>query len=421
MTRLCRDCLHGNEAVPRCRHCGSPRLLHHPERDELSIAHIDCDAFYASVEKRDNPTLIDKPVIIGGGKRGVVSTACYLARIHGVRSAMPMFKALALCPQAVVIRPDMEKYVKVGRDIRLMMLDLTPLVEPLSIDEAFLDLTGTERLHHATPAESLVRFARRVESEIGVTVSVGLSHNKFLAKIASDLDKPRGFSVIGRAETSEFLAAKPVSVIWGVGKKMQERLALDGIRLISDLRRVEEGTLLRRYGKEGGRLFRLCRGIDSRSVSPERETKSVSSETTLDENIADPTLLKPILWRLAESLGRRLAKAELAATSVTLKLKTHDFRIITRAKSGFAPTCLPIRLYRAAEALLEAEAKGTAYRLIGIGVHDFAPVEDADKGDLLDQDVVREAAAAKAIDALRGKFGNATIQRGLAIAKKSGS
>src|ERR1700743_2093508 len=198
---FCRDCLHDLEInTKRCRACGSPRLVRHRALASLNLAHIDCDAFYATVEKRDNPETPDKPVIIGGGKRGVVSAACYISRTYGVRSAMPMFKALELCPSAAVIRPDMAKYVRVGREGRQAMQALTPLVEPLSIDEAFLDLSGTQRVHGMIPAKVLARFAREVERNIGITVSVGLSCNKFLAKIASDMDKPRGFAVLDQDE-----------------------------------------------------------------------------------------------------------------------------------------------------------------------------------------------------------------------------
>ncbi len=417
MKSLCRDCFSIAETtVRRCTSCSSPRLVSHTELVTLSIAHIDCDAFYAAVEKRDNPALLDKPVIIGGRKRGVVSTACYIARTYGVRSAMPMFKALKACPDAVVISPDMEKYVRVGREIRTRMLALTPLVEPISIDEAFLDLSGTARVHHGTPAETLARFARSIENEVGVTVSVGLSHNKFLAKIASDLDKPNGYSVIGREETLEFLRARPVSLIWGVGTKMQERLAEDRIRLIGDLRAHEEGDLIRRYGREGGRLFRLCRGIDTRPVSPERETKSVSAETTLDQDIGDPEILKAILWRLSEKVARRLKRAGLAGRSITLKLKTHDFKLRTRSKSGFPPTQLAIRIHRIAEALLMLEATGPRFRLIGVGVHEFADPSEADRGDLVDTRTIKESAAATAIDQLREKFGDAAVKRGVGLA-----
>ena len=206
---FCRDCL--ADATPqgaRCAACGSPRLLRHDELDTLAIAHVDCDAFYATIEKRDDPTLAAEPVIVGGGKRGVVATACYIARTFGVKSAMPMFEALRLCPQAKVVRPNMEKYAKAGREVRRMMLALTPLVEPLSIDEAFLDLSGTARLHGMSPAKALARFAADVEKNLRITVSIGLSCNKFLAKVASDLDKPRGFAVLGGSEAPGFPCAQ---------------------------------------------------------------------------------------------------------------------------------------------------------------------------------------------------------------------
>jgi DNA polymerase IV len=415
---LCRDCLAWSESERRCVRCGSPRLLRHPELASLAIAHIDCDAFYAAVEKRDNPALADKPVIIGGGRRGVVSTACYVARTYGVRSAMPMFKALDACPHAVVIRPDMEKYKIAGRAVHQMMLALTPLVEPISIDEAFLDLGGTERLHGAPPAEVLARFARDVVQEVGITVSVGLSHNKFLAKIASDLDKPKGFSVIGQAETQAFLQPKPVGVIWGVGKAMQERLAADGIRTIADLRRAEESDLFRRYGGEGGRLFRLARGIDIRPVQPERETKSVSAETTFDQDIRELEALIPILWNLSEKVHRRLKAQELAGATVTLKLKTADFRTITRSRTGAEATQLAKRIFDQASELLAPEARGrTSFRLIGVGVTGLAPASEADRGDLLDHQLKRDIATENAVDAIRAKFGNAAVIRGTSIGK----
>ncbi len=418
MTALCRDCLVWSDSERRCTRCGSPRLLRHDELTDLTIAHIDCDAFYAAVEKRDNPELADKPVIIGGGRRGVVSTACYIARTFGVRSAMPMFKALAACPHAVVIRPDMEKYKIAGRGVREMMLALTPLVEPISIDEAFLDLTGTQRLHGAPPVEVLARLARDVVKEIGITVSVGLSHNKFLAKVASDLDKPKGFSVIGKAETLDFLGPRPVGLIWGVGKAMQERLAQDGIRTIADLRQHEESGLFRRHGTEGSRLFRLARGIDNRPVQPERETKSVSAETTFDQDIRDIDTLVPILWELAEKVHRRLKAQELAGGTVTLKLKTTDFRIITRSRTGGEPTQLAKRIFDQARELLTPEARGkTAYRLIGVGVTGLAAASEADRGDLLDEHLKRDVATETAMDAIRAKFGNKAVIRGTAISK----
>jgi DNA polymerase-4 len=415
--RLCRDCLSASPARPgrvgRCAACGSPRLLAHPELHQLCIAHIDCDAFFAAIEKRDDPSLADKPLIIGGGRRGVVSTACYIARTYGVRSAMPMFQALKACPHAVVVRPDIEKYSRVGRRIRTMMLDLTPAVEPISIDEAFLDLSGTQRLHRASPAETLARFARRIEQELGLSVSVGLSYNKFLAKIASDLDKPRGFQVIGRAEVEGFLADRPIGIIPGVGKVTQERLARDGLRLIGDIQRRPEADLARRYGEEGLRLARLARGEDRRAVKPERDTKSVSAETTFDQDIADPEQLVPVLLRLSEKVALRLRKADFSARGLTLKLKTADFRTRTRARSGFPPTQLASRIFEAGREMLLKECDGTRFRLIGIGASDLGPGAEADRGDLIDVTAPRDAGVERAIDRLREKFGGEAVKRGL--------
>jgi len=414
MPGLCRDCLADvADDAARCRICASPRVVRHPDLDVLTIAHVDCDAFYAAIEKRDDPSLADKPVIIGGGRRGVVSTACYVARTFGVKSAMPMFKARALCPAATVIRPNMEKYARVGREVRALMLELTPLVEPLSIDEAFLDLTGTERLHGRSAAKTLAQFARRVEDAIGITVSIGLSANKFLAKIASDLDKPRGFAVLSRADAIAFLAPKPVTAIFGVGKASAARLAREGYRLIADLQRAEETALLRRFGPEGQRLWRLARGIDARTVRPEREAKSVSAETTFDEDIGDFRALERRLWLLSERVSARLKARELAGATVTLKLKTADFKIRTRARGLEAPTALADRIFAAGRDLLKREAGGTKFRLIGIGTSDFSPAADADPTDLVDHGGRRKADAERAVDRVRAKFGRDAIVKGL--------
>ncbi len=418
LSALCRDCL--SEAAPagrpmRCAACGSPRLITHAERQTLSIAHIDCDAFYAAVEKRDNPSLRDKAVIVGGGQRGVVATCCYIARTFGVRSAMPMYKALEACPDAVVVRPDMEKYAHVGGQVREMMRALTPLVEPLSIDEAFLDLTGTERLHGMSLDRVLAIFARDVEKNIGITVSVGLSYCKFLAKIASDLDKPRGFAVIGKAEVLDFLRDKPVGMIWGVGKVMRERLEADGYRLIGDLQRADETDLMRRYGMEGQRLARLARGIDTRDVSSERETKSVSNETTFNGDIADLETLARELWRMSEKVSDRLKESEMAGSTITLKLKTKDFKSRTRARTLNEPTQLATRIFNAARDCLEKEADGTAFRLIGVGVTALTEASKADHGDLADTRTTRDKAREAAVDSLRKKFGGDAVVRGIAF------
>ncbi len=413
---FCRDCLkEARAAAKRCESCGSPRLLAHPERDLLSIAHVDCDAFFAAVEKRDDPSLADKPVIVGGGRRGVVSTACYVARTYGIRSAMPMFKALKACPHAVVIKPNMDKYRIAGRAVRQLMLGLTPLVEPVSIDEAFLDLTGTERVHRASPALALARFARRVEDELGITVSIGLAPNKFLAKIASDLEKPRGFSVIGRAEAETFLADRPVTAMPGIGAAAQARLARAGVTLIRHLREVPQKTLFEALGREAGRLTRLASGLDDRRVTPERETKSVSAETTFFSDLRTLDDLEPILWRLAERVSRRLKAADLAGCSVTLKLKDSEFRLITRTRSGLPPTQLAARLFEPARQLLRGACDGTAFRLIGIGAADLCEGALADRGDLADREVLREKSRDAAIDKIRDRFGADSLQKGIAL------
>ncbi len=416
---LCRDCFASmRNAAKRCKTCGSPRLVTHPELFALSIAHVDCDAFYAAVEKRDQPSLSDKPVIVGGGRRGVVSAACYVARTFGVRSAMPMFKALAACPDAVVIPPDMAKYARVGREVRELMLALTPAVEPLSIDEAFLDLSGTERLHAAPPAVTLARFQHRLEQEIGVTASVGLSHNKFLAKIASDLDKPRGFAVIGRAETLSFLAAQPVSIIWGVGKATQDRLRRDGLTRISDLQRLDEKNLAKRYGSIGLRLAQLARGKDSRTVSPERKAKSISAETTFDEDRSAAADLLPVLRALSERVSARLKHAGLSGRLVVLKLKSADFRLRTRNVRLDGHSNLADRIFRAGRDLLAKELDGTRFRLIGIGVAELGDAALMEPRDLVDADAEKRAKAEHAMDEIRDRFGTEGLALGLTFASK---
>ncbi len=387
-------------------------MLAHAELDRLSLAHVDCDAFYASVEKRDNPALRDRPVIIGGGKRGVVSTACYIARIHGVRSAMPMFKALEACPEAVVVKPDMEKYSRVGRQVRSMMEALTPMVEPLSIDEAFLDLAGTEKLHGAPAAMVLARFARQVEEEVGITVSVGLSYCKFLAKVASDLDKPRGFSVIGQEEAVSFLQKQPVTLIWGVGKAFAATLGKDGIRTIGQLQTMERNELMRRYGTMGDRLYHLSRGMDERGVKPRSEAKSVSSETTFNTDLSRMEDLVPVLRALSERVSARLKEADIAGRTVVLKLKTAEFRLRTRNRQLGDPTRLADRIFHTGLELLKREVDGTRFRLLGIGVSDLTDAGRADPQDLVDGLSHKRALAEGAIDSLREKFGKQAVETG---------
>lgn len=409
---LCRTCFHPFEGGKHCPECGRPRIIAHPELFDLTIAHIDCDAFYASIEKRDNPELASKPVMIGGEHRGVVSTCCYIARMNGVRSAMPMYKAKKLCPDAVVLPPRMKHYQAVGHQIREMMRALTPLVEPLSIDEAFLDLSGTDRLHKAPAATLLARFAQEVENEVGITVSIGLAANKFLAKLASDMDKPRGFTVIGEADAKTILADLPITRIYGIGDKTAKTLAKDGLTQISQLQEMEEASLMRRYGETGQRLYRLSRGIDNRKVTPSQAVKSVSSERTLDRDLIDYTPLEDRLWQACESVSADLKRKRLAGITITLKLKTSMHRIITRSRTVSAPTQLAGTIFEVGQQLLKPLADGTPYRLIGIGVSHFRPLSEADQPDLIEPARTKRQSAEKAMDALRGKFGSAAIMTG---------
>jgi len=390
--------------------------VRHDELRNLSIAHMDCDAFYASVEKRENPDLADKPVIIGGGKRGVVSTACYVARIRGVRSAMPMFKALDLCPDAVVLKPRMALYAEVSRQIRGFMEELTPAIEPLSLDEAFLDLTGTERLHGAPPAVMLARLVKRMKDELGVTGSVGLSHNKFLAKIASDLDKPHGFSVIGKAETQAFLRPRPVRMIWGVGQAGQDALERSGIRTFEDLLRWDREGLMVRFGSMGERLWHLARGEDHRRVTRNAPVKSISNETTFHENTMDPDILDGHLWRMSEKVADRAKAKGLAGRVVVLKVKRADFKLITRRHALGDATQMADRIYRTARAMFDQLGAGVSYRLLGTGISELVPAEQADRlGDLLDPQAEKRASAERATDAIRARFGNEAIVKGRSL------
>jgi DNA polymerase-4 len=309
----------------------------------------------------------------------------------------------------------MAKYQKAGKEVRALMLELTPLVEPLSIDEAFLDLTGTETLHKSSAAQSLARLALKIEREIGITVSIGLSHNKFLAKIASDLNKPRGFSVIGKAETLSFLADKPMRFVWGIGQKTSDSLAKDGLTTLGQIQSMAERDLTARYGKLGTHLWHLARGQDSRIVDPDGETKSVSAETTFDIDIADAEALKRELWPLCEKVSERLKRAGLAGGNVHLKLKTAGFRIISRQMSLNAPTQLAEMLFRCGRTLLEKEATGIPYRLIGIGVGDIQDAADADPTDLADPDAAQRRKVEAAIDAVRAKLGKSSIGKGRGI------
>ena len=413
---LCLDCasVDENGTSRTCPSCHSGRHARHPELLTLAIAHIDCDAFYASVEKRDRPDLAGRPVIVGGGDRGVVTTACYIARMSGVRSAMPMFKARTLCPDAVVIRPDFAKYTDAARHIRALMGELTPLVQTLSIDEAVLDLTGTEALHGAPAATMLARLALRVESELGVTVSVGLAPNRLLAKLAAGRDKPRGFSVLG-SDAAAWLAPQPVRLLPGVGPALERRLAARGMTTLAQLQALTPRDAVRLLGDDGPSLAARARGEDSRPVTAGRDAKSMSAETTFDRDLADTVSLEHHLWRLCERLGVRLRAGGYAAAGIVLKLRTSRFALRTRNGRLAAPTMLPETMFDAARSLLQREADGTMFRLIGIGAHPLAPAAEADRDDLADPNRNRRARAQSAIDVLRARFGDTAVVRGRAL------
>lgn len=424
MPWLCRDCLQTGSPFPRvkgvCPNCGSTKVIFHNELNTLSIAHLDCDAFYASIEKKENRNLNDKPVLVGGqGERGVVMAACYVARRFGCRSAMPMFKARALCPDAVVIRPDMKKYQKIGKDIRSLMLEKTPQVEPISIDEAFLDLSGTEKLHSGFPARTLANLKNLIQEKFKITVSIGLSHNKFLSKIASGLSKPSGFLVVGRAETLKFLENLPVNKIWGVGVGLQARLNRDGFTTIGSLNSAPENFLMKRYGRIGKRLYFFSQGIDSRSVNPLENRKSISAEITFPGDISVTKTLEEHLWPLCEKVAYRAKKNNFSGKVITLKLKTSDFQIRTRRRKIFAPTQLAEKIWLTGKDLLQNEKNSDSYRLIGIGISELFPSEMADPPDLVNPDLEQLKLREQAIDRVRSRFGNNAIEKGRSFAKTS--
>jgi len=409
---ICRDCLRtGDRKVERCPGCDSRRMVCHEELDRLTIAHLDCDAFYASVEKRDRPELRDRPVIVGGGKRGVVSTCCYIARQYGVHSAMPMFKALKACPEAVVIKPDFRKYIAASEAIFGAVGRLTPLVQTLSLDEAWIDLAGTERLNGGPPALQLIRLQQQIEAETGLTVSIGLAPNRFLAKVASELDKPRGFSVLG-SEAAAVLAPRPVGILPGVGPVFRKTLQSDGYATVGDLAAADVRDLVERYGETGLRLHDLAHGRDARAVNPGHERKGMSAETTFNEDLTSAADLEAELWPLCEKLAAKARRDGVASRVLVLKLRRTDFKIVTRRISLPEPVQTARALFAAARALMKPEL-GRPYRLIGIGM---AEVVDAVAAPaLFETTEARVLKTETAIDALRAKFGARAVVAGRAL------
>ena len=416
MPSLCRKCFNTFNEEGRCPRCSSPLVVSHSELFDLNIAHMDCDAFYASVEKRDNPDLADKPVIIGGGRRGVVSTACYIARIRGVKSAMPMFKALEKCPDAVVIRPRMKIYAEISQQIRAMMNDITPLVEPLSLDEAFMDMSGTHKLHGAPPAVMLAKLMDRISDNLGLTGSIGLSHNKFLAKIASDLNKPNGYSIIGEAETSSFLKDKSIRLIWGVGASTQKSLEKSGIRTFLDLLRWDRKDLVSKFGSMGDRLWFLARGQDARVVSNSDRIKSISNETTLNENTSNIRVLEGHLWRLCEKVSSRAKSKGLAGNIMILKLKSSNHKIITRRVTLRDPTYMADVLFRSTYPLMEAAIENGPFRLVGAGLSGLCLASQAlREPELLDDGALNRIKVERVTDEIREKFGDEAMIKGRSL------
>ena len=353
------------------------------------IIHVDMDAFFASVEQRDNPDLRGKPVAVGGSSgRGVVAAASYEARKFGVRSAMPSVTAKRLCPDLIFVRHRFDAYKEASRQIRRIFEHHTPHVEPLSLDEAYLDVTEDRLgIGSATRIAELIRQEIRAKTKL--TASAGVSYNKFLAKLASDLNKPRGFSIIGRAETYEFLSALPVSKIDGVGTATEQRMHQFGIRTIGDLQKMDERLIKGRFGKFGTRLAAYARGEDPRVVKASRKTKSVSNETTFRSAIANYPELREIAERLSEKVSDRLKTKNIAGQTAVLKLKTANFQILTRNYRLANPTQRADRLIEAILPLLKRETDGRAFRLLGVGISDLTAAEDADPPDLFDTEKPR--------------------------------
>ncbi len=416
ITSICRECLSTFDSkVLYCANCESLNLISHKEIEKLDIAHVDCDAFYASIEKRDNPKLKNSAVIIGGGKRGVVATACYLARIKGVRSAMPMYKALKLCPSATIIKPNMSKYRDASRKIQNLMNQLTPLTEPISLDEAFLDLSGTKKLHKKIPAVLLAELSKKINQEVGISVSIGLSYNKFLAKICSDLDKPKGFSLLGRGDSKKFLSSQPVEILWGVGKILKRKLNDDGIKTISQIEELGIKEVINRYGSIGSHIYSLSQGKDLRRVVPQRQIKSISHETTFENDISDKEVLEKKLWSLCEKVSKRSKEKGLGGQTITLKLKTKEFKLISRSCTIDEPTQIGELIFQNSKTLLDREDDKIKYRLIGVGISNLKDSELCDLYDLINISKTKNAKIEYAIDDIRNKFGKDLIKKGRSI------
>ena len=413
---ICRDCTTFSIDKIKCHKCNSPRILKHNELFSLNIAHIDCDAFYASVEKSLNPQLINKPIIVGGGKRGVVTTCCYIARIKGVKSAMPIFKAKRLCPEAIIIRPKMSLYKRISNIVFSKFNQLTPLVETIALDEAYLDFSGTYQLYKKAPAELLVELALEIEKQLGITISIGLSENKFLAKLASSFEKPRGFTVIGKSEKLEFIKNLHVKNIPGIGPSLKKKLEKNSIMTIDDLRKLDKNVLAKSFGNFGKTIWNMSRGIDERNINPASSRKSVSKETTFEHDISDFNKLKKILWLLTEEVSEMLKKNNFYSKSITLKLKRNNFKIITCSFTFLEPTCLAENIYQTAVLLLKNKIEMAPFRLIGLSTSNFlSEKQESFKNFKLDSKSQKIEKTEYVIDKIRLKFGKEIIKKGRSL------
>ena len=413
---VCRECFKTFIIKKEfCDKCYSVNIISNDEIEDLNIAHVDCDAFYASIEKRDNPNYKNNPLIIGGGKRGVVATACYIARTKGVKSAMPMFKALKLCPEAIIIRPNMQKYKIASYKINKLMKEMTPLVEPLSLDEAFLDLSGTSRLHKKIPAVLLAELSKKIIKEVGISVSIGLSYNKFLAKICSDIDKPRGFSIINKKEAPNYLQNKPVELLWGVGKTLKNKLNNDGIKTIGQIKEMKLNEVITKYGAIGSHIYKLSNAEDDRVIKPFRKVKSISHETTFEKDTNDEVFLKKTLWDLCEKVSNRSKNKGLGGNTINLKIKTKNFKLISRSITIDEPTQIAEIIFQAAKLLLLREINTNKFRLLGVGLSNLKEAEICDLYDLINIDSNKDKKIEFAMDSIRSRFGINLIKKGRSI------
>ncbi len=384
------------------------------------ILHIDMDAFYASVEQRDNPSLMGKPVVVGGSAegRGVVAASSYEARKFGIYSAMSAFRAKQLCPQAIFVRPRIDYYATVSQQLRLIFEEFTPLIEPLSLDEAFLDVTGSEHLlGSATQIGQQIKLL--VQERLHLTASVGIAPNKFVAKIASDLEKPNGFVVVMPDQVQAFLDPLPVERIWGVGKVTAQVFQRFSIATIGQLRQLSRETLTALFGSSGEHYWLLSHGIDDRPVVPDREAKSISNETTFSEDIHDIDHLKAWLVTLVEQVGRRLRNHERMGRTIELKIRFSDFKSLTRSKTLSRTTNITSELLEAGVELLSNRLPKNhlPVRLIGFGVSnlDHSAMKQLELFDETERE--QQRSLDKVSDAIAGKFGKQAIHRAAGIRK----